>query len=287
MIEKRGCGMSIVQVDQDTFRLPTRARQAHKGDFGRVYVLGGSVGYTGAPVFAANAAVRTGSGLVFLGVPKEIWSVAAVKCNEAMPHPLDTDIDAVYARMAACDAVLIGPGLGQSSGARELVHKLLPRLELPLVLDADGLNVLAGELHLLTGRAAPTVITPHEGEFARLTGIALPVSDRVEAARSFAEEHGCVVVLKGHRTVTAAPDGRVWINTSGNPGMAKGGSGDVLAGMILSLIGQGIPVAESAAMAVWLHGRAGDFAADALGEYAMTPTDLMTFLPRALMELSE
>lgn len=279
--------MSIVQVNQDTFRLPVRARQSHKGDFGRVYVLGGSVGYTGAPVFAANAAVRTGSGLVFLGVPEEIWSVVAAKCNEAMPYPLDENKDKVYERMSCCDATLIGPGLGQSTGVRDLVHNLLPRLEVPLVLDADGLNVLEGQTQLLAGRTAPTVITPHEGEFARLTGLALPVSDRVEAARSFAEEHGCVVVLKGHRTVTAAPDGRIWINTSGNPGMAKGGSGDVLAGMILSLIGQGFPVPESAAMAVWLHGRAGDFAADALGEYAMTPTDLMAFLPRALMELSE
>lgn len=279
--------MSIVQVNEHTFRLPVRARQAHKGDFGRVYVLGGSVGYTGAPVFAANAAVRTGSGLVFLGVPEEIWSVVAVKCNEAMPHPLDSDCDKVYERVSACDAALIGPGLGQSERARKLVHDLIARLERPLVLDADGLNVLMGETRLLTGRTAPTVITPHEGEFARLTGQSLPVSDRIGAARAFAEEHGCVVVLKGHETVTAAPDGRVWVNTSGNPGMAKGGSGDVLAGMILSLIGQGLPVAESAAMAVWLHGRAGDIAAGTLGEYGMTPTDLLNYLPRALKEMSE
>lgn len=279
--------MQVIHVDETSFRLPVRARQAHKGDFGRVYVLGGSVGYTGAPVFAANAAVRTGSGLVFLGVPEEIWSVAAVKCNEAMPHPLDADINKVYERISVCSAALIGPGLGQSNRVRELVYDLVPRLELPLVLDADGLSVLAGQTQLLIARTEPTVITPHEGEFARLTGLKLPVSDRVGAARTFAAEHGCVVVLKGHRTVTAAPDGRVWINTSGNPGMAKGGSGDVLAGMILSLIGQGFPAAESAVMAVWLHGRAGDLAADALGEYAMTPTDLLDFLPRALMELSE
>lgn len=279
--------MSIVQVNEHTFRLPARARQAHKGDFGRVYVLGGSVGYTGAPVFAASAAVRTGSGLVFLGVPEDIWSVVAVRCAEAMPHPLDGDINKVYERIAACDAALIGPGLGQSDRARELVHDLVPRLDMPLVLDADGLNVLAGQTGLLTGRTAPTVITPHEGEFARLTGAGLPIADRTEAAREFACKQNCTVVLKGHRTVTAAPDGRAWINTSGNPGMAKGGSGDVLAGMILSLIGQGFPVPESAAMAVWLHGRAGDLAAQAYGEYAMTPTDLLANLHRALMELSK
>lgn len=274
-----------VEVTKDTFRLPRRRRKAHKGDFGRVYIMAGSVGYTGAAVFAANAAVRTGSGLVYLGVPREIWSVAAVKCDEAMPHPLPEDADEVLKRMASCDAVLIGPGLGREKRTRELVCTLVSRLDVPLVLDADGLNAVADCGRLLTRRAAPTILTPHEGEFARLTGTALPVEERVRAAADFAAACGCVVVLKGHRTVTAAPDGRVWVNTSGNPGMAKGGSGDVLAGMILSLLGQGFSPAESAAMAVWLHGRAGDLCAEKLGEYAMRPTDLLDCLPRALMEL--
>jgi len=274
-----------VAVDQNTFRLPHRRREAHKGDFGRIYILAGSVGYTGAPVFAANAAVRTGSGLVFLGVPEDIWSVVAVKCSEAMPHPLTIDACEVLERMQPCDAALVGPGLGL--GAGETVRALVPTLERPLVLDADGLNALAGRTDLLDGRTAATVITPHEGEFARLTGCGLPIADRTAAACVFAKEHNCIVVLKGHRTVTAAPDGRVWVNTTGNPGMAKGGSGDVLAGMIVSLIGQGFPPAESAAMAVWLHGRAGDLAARRLGEYSMTPTDLLEELPRAMMELSE
>ena len=120
--------MSVIQVDEKTFRLPVRTRQAHKGDFGRVYILAGSVGYTGAPVFAANAAVRTGSGLVFLGVPEDIWSVVAVKCSEAMPHPLDEDRNKIYERISACDAALIGPGLRQSDRVRELVHDLVARL---------------------------------------------------------------------------------------------------------------------------------------------------------------
>ena len=279
--------MSMVQVNEHTFRLPVRAREAHKGDFGRVYILAGSVGYTGAPVFAADAAVRTGSGLVFLGVPEDIWSVVAVKCSEAMPHPLPGGISAVRDRMAACDAALIGPGLGRAAKTEEMVRRLVEELDIPLVLDADGLNALAGHAQMLAARTAPTVITPHEGEFARLTGVRLPIEDRTEAAREFARKHNCTVVLKGHRTVTAAPDGRIWVNTSGNPGMAKGGSGDVLAGMIVSLIGQGIPAPESAAMAVWIHGRAGDFAAREYGEYAMTPTDLLRNLHFALMELSE
>lgn len=286
--KKRG-GVCVepIPVTQDTFRLPRRRRQAHKGDFGRVYILAGSVGYTGAPVFAGNGAVRTGSGLVFLGVPEDIWSVVAVKCNEAMPHPLEQDADAVVKRISHCDAALVGPGLGRAGQTQRLVRRLVSNLDIPLVLDADGLNAIAGQPELLDGRAAPTVITPHEGEFSRLTGCALPVADRVGAAETFAREHNCTVVLKGYRTVTAAPDGRVWVNTTGNPGMAKGGSGDVLSGMILSLVGQGISPPESAAMAVWLHGRAGDLAARELGEYGMTPTDLVAYLPRALMELSE
>ncbi len=277
--------MQLIQVEQNTFQLPRRRREAHKGDFGRVFILAGSVGYTGAPVFAANAAVRTGSGLVFLGVPEEIWSVVALKCAEAMPYPLERDLDTILKHISGSDAVLVGPGLGL--GARDLVRSIVPRLDRPLVLDADGLNALSGHTQLLNERTASTVLTPHEGEFSRLTGCTLPVDDRIAAAREFAQAHNCTVVLKGHRTVTAAPNGRVWVNTTGNPGMAKGGSGDVLAGMILSLIGQGIPAPESAAMAVWLHGRAGDLAAQRFGEYSMTPSDLLDELPRAILELSE
>lgn len=279
--------MQPIEVDQKTFRLPPRPRQAHKGDFGKVYILAGSVGYTGAPVFAANGAVRAGSGLVFLGVPEEIWSVVALKCNEAMPRPVSMEPDAVLERMSGCDAVLVGPGLGREEHTVQLVQAITKRLQTPIVLDADGLYALSGQLELLDGRTAPTVLTPHEGEFARLTGEKLPIARRTEAAAEFARAHHCVLVLKGSGTVTAAPDGRVWVNTSGNPGMAKGGSGDVLAGMILSLIGQGFPPAESAAMAVWLHGRAGDLAARVLGEYAMTPTDLLEHLPRAILELCQ
>ena len=279
--------MEQIQVKQNTFRLPRRRRENHKGDFGRVHIWAGSVGYTGAPVFAARAAVRTGSGLVFLSVPEEIWSVVALKCDEAMPSPMPEDSGELLGRLSACDAVLIGPGLGRAEAAAERIPAISTSLRVPLVLDADGLNAFAGRSHLLTDRPAPTVITPHEGEFARLTGCSLPIEDRSAAALDFAQRYGCTVVLKGHRTVTAAPDGRVWINTSGNPGMAKGGSGDVLSGVILSLIGQGFPAPESAAMAVWLHGRAGDLAARELGEYGMTPTDLLAYLPRALMELSE
>lgn len=283
-MRKKGVFLMCVEVDRSTFVLPRRPRDAHKGTFGRVGIWAGSVGYTGAPVFAARAAVRTGSGLVFLHVPEEIWSVVAVKCDEAMPFPLSADL---ADRMSRCDAALIGPGLGPDEPVREQVRSLSLQLDLPLVLDADGINAFAPCPQHLRCRTAPTILTPHEGEFARLTGCSLPVGHRISAARQTAEDFGCVVVLKGHRTVTAAPDGRVWLNTGGNPGMAKGGSGDILSGIILSLLGQGFPAAESAAMGVWLHSRAGDLCAGQLGEYAMTPSDLLGFLPDAMRELEQ
>ncbi len=276
-----------MEVSQDTFRLPRRARDAHKGDFGRVQIFAGSVGYTGAPVFAARAAVRTGAGLVFLNVPKRVWPVVAAKCDEVMARPAPACPAKLCKQMSGCNAALIGPGLGRTRRAQRAVHRLLQELGTPVVLDADGLNAIAGHLDLLDRRTAPTVLTPHEGEFARLCGCELPLADREEAARRFAAEHNCVLVLKGHRTITAAADGRVWVNTTGNPGMAKGGSGDVLSGMILALLGQGVSPEQSAAMAVWLHGRAGDLCAGELGEYAMTPSDLLDALPRAIRELEE
>lgn len=276
--------------------LPRRPREAHKGDFGKLFILAGSEGYTGAPVLAARAALRTGAGLVYLGVPRDIYPIVAVKCDEAMPFPLPEDCPAVLEKARSCDAALIGPGLGRASETEQLVLSLLAGLEIPVVLDADGINALAGHIDVLDRRPALTVLTPHEGEFARLTGCALPVRDRLTAARDFARSHGCVLVLKGHGTVTAAPDGSAWVNTTGNPGMAKGGSGDVLAGMIAALLGQkhlrqerraGDNTSELVVQAVCLHGLAGDLCAQKFGEYAMLPTDLIEALPQVLREWSE
>ena len=277
-------------ADTLQFRLPRRPRQAHKGDFGRLLILAGSEGYTGAPVLAARAALRTGAGLVFLGVPRDIYPIVAVKCDEAMPFPLPEDHRAILDRAAGCDAVLIGPGLGRRPETEQLVLELLEELEVPVVLDADGINALAGHIDVLDGRRAPTVLTPHEGEFARLTGCSLPIGDRLSAARDFAAAHRCTVVLKGHGTVTAAPDGRVWVNSTGGPGMAKGGSGDVLAGMTAALWGQRLlrrgedDLPRLAAAAVYYHGLAGDLCAGRFGEYAMLPGDMIEALPQVLKE---
>ena len=280
-------------MHQPDSQLPLRPRNAHKGDFGKLFILAGSEGYTGAPVLAARAALRTGAGLVYLGVPRDIYPIVAVKCDEAMPFPLPEDYSAVLERARGCDAALIGPGLGRSPRVKQLVLSLLTDLDLPVVLDADGINALAGHIDVLDRRQAPTVLTPHEGEFSRLTGCALPVKDRLSAARDFSRDHGCVLVLKGQGTVTAAPDGSAWINASGNPGMAKGGSGDVLAGMIAGLLGQkhlgGEPdsVAKLTVQAVQLHGMAGDLCARKFGEYAMLPTDLIEALPEVLRDWTQ
>ena len=268
--------------------LPVRDPWGHKGTFGKVLCICGSVGYTGAPIFASRAAVRTGSGLVFLAVPESIWPVAAVKSDEAMPFPL-SDVDgklhgcfkAIAARSEGCDAVLYGCGLGRSDALDELVRDVLT-LPQPLVLDADGINALAGHTDVLKRRRGITVLTPHEREFLRVGGDLS--RSRIDGAVDFAVKHGVHLVLKGHETVVAAPDGRFAVNTTGNSGMAKGGSGDVLAGMIVSLLGQGMVAFAACCAAVYLHGRAGDLAAEEKGERGMTPTDLLERIPFALKE---
>ena len=265
--------------------LPPRRADGHKGDFGRVYVVAGAVGYTGAPVYAAEAAARTGSGLVFVGVPEAVYPIVAARCATAMAQPLPEDREELLARLSRCDAVVLGPGLGRSPQAEALTLFLLERLEAPVVLDADGINAAAAHIHVLRDRRFPTVVTPHEGEFLRLGGqLSL---GREPAAQAMARALGCVVVLKGPGTITAAPDGRTRRNTTGNCGMAKGGSGDILPGMIAALVGQGAAPYDAAACAVWLHGRAGDLCSRELTEYAMTPPDLLARLPAVFRELRE
>lgn len=267
--------------------LPYRDPEGHKGTFGKVYCLCGAVGYTGAPVLAASAAVRSGSGLVYLGVPEDIWPVVAAKCDSAMPYPLP----AVQGRLAlaaeplirqritTCDAVLVGCGLGRSDETDALTVRLL-NMDKPLVLDADGINALETHMDVLKRRRGRvTVMTPHEGEFFRVYG---DVSrGRESGAVAYAARWGIYLILKGHRTVVAAPDGRLAVNTTGNSGMAKGGSGDILSGVVLSLLGQGMEPFEACCAAVYCHGLAGDLAAAALGERGMAPTDLLAQLPHA------
>ena len=268
-------------VTNEMVRLPRRERDSHKGDYGKLLIVAGSEGYTGAPVFAAQGALRSGAGLVYLGVPRDVYPMVATRCSSAMPFPLPDDTEQLVERARSCDVVLAGPGMGRSLQAQQLVFRLMEEVEGPLVLDADGLNALEGQTQRLRARTGLTVLTPHDGEFARLAGCSLPLNDRVEQAAELAQDTGCVVVLKGHETLTVDPQGRVWRNTTGNPGMAKGGSGDILAGMIASLLGQkqltgcvSCP-GELVAWAVYLHGAAGDAAAAQYGEYGMLPDDTL------------
>ena len=273
--------------------LPRRDPMGHKGTFGKVLCVCGSVGFSGAAVFAGRAAVRTGSGLVYLGVPESVWPVAAMKCDEAMPFPLPSREgrlspeaeEPIRRRAGACDAVLVGCGLGRGPGCDALVRRLLD-LDRPLVLDADGINALSGHMDALSlRRGRTTVLTPHEGEFLRAGGDLS--RGREQAAADFAARHGVYLVLKGPGTVIAAPDGRRMVNSTGNCGMAKGGSGDVLSGMLVSLLGLGLAPMDACCAAVWLHGRAGDLAARDVGLWGMTPSDLLDRIPAALREVTE
>lgn len=269
--------------------LPVRRRDTHKGDYGKVLLLCGSEGLTGAARLAAKAALRTGSGLVYLGVPEKIYPVVASGAGSEIVFPLPCDeagrlcmaaLAQIEARLAQMDAVLLGPGLGRSEELDALVRAILARCRMPLVLDADGINALAGHIDVLRGCACPIVVTPHAGEFRRMGG-SLDPEDRVCAAMEMARRTNAVVLLKGPGTVVT--DGlNVYVNRTGNPGMATGGSGDLLAGMIVSLLGQHIMPLEAAAAGAYLHGAAGDLAARALGEYALTPEDLLQTLPRLL-----
>lgn len=267
--------------------LPDRDVNTHKGNFGKILLLCGSLGFTGAAYLAAMGALRSGAGLVFLGVPESIYTIEAVKLNEAIVFPLpDEDgklsekaIPEILERLPKMDAVLIGPGLGISVHTKAVLSAVLEQYSGPVVVDADGISLLKAHKDILRGRTSPTVLTPHAGEFARL-GYSVG-EDRVASAVIAARDLGCIVLLKGHDTVIT--DGQTtYINPTGNPGMAVGGSGDVLAGIITALIGQGIVPLEATAMSAWLHGAAGDLCAEEMGQYGMLPTDLLTHLPRLM-----
>ena len=288
-IRIEGDSMKIQELNRQSVLsiLPERDPFGHKGTFGKVLLLCGSRGFTGAAYLAAMGALRSGAGLVYLGVPESIYAIEAVKLNEPVVFPLPDKegklsaeaIPQILNRLPAMDAILIGCGLGISEGTLAVVKAALETAVCPVVLDADGINVLSGHMDILRGRQYPTILTPHDGEFRRVGGSV--GDDRMASAGAFASEFGCVLLLKGHRTCIT--DGQTgYVNGTGNPGMAVGGSGDVLAGILTGLLGQGIEPLKAAACAAWLHGAAGDLCASELGQYAMLPTDMLSALPRLL-----
>ena len=281
--------MQVLKLDWQGVRsiLPDRNPWGHKGSFGKVLLLCGSRGFTGAAYLSAMGALRVGAGLVYLGVTESIYAIEAVKLNEPVVFPLPEEggklskeaISRILERLPAMDAVLVGCGLGVSEGTLAVVRAVLENAECPVVLDADGINLLSGHMDVLRGRQNKTILTPHDGEFLRAGGVLS--EDRMASAAAFAAEYGCILLLKGHRTCIT--DGVVgYWNRTGNPGMAVGGSGDVLAGILTGLLGQGIAPLEAAACAAWLHGAAGDLCARELGQYGMLPTDMLEALPRLL-----
>jgi NAD(P)H-hydrate epimerase len=281
--------------------IPPRPSHAHKGTFGSVLVVGGSEGMPGAPALAAAGALRAGAGLVTVALPR-CASAARLPC-EAMRVLLPDrdgflvpdDLSALSATLDRATVVCLGPGLGTAQTARELALALMATCLKPLVVDADALNALAGRPEAVTGRSAPTVLTPHPGECARLLGVDTDTvqADRLAAARRSAHDYGAVVILKGAGTVIAAPaadpdaERPAAIISAGNPGMATGGSGDVLTGVVAALLAQGLEPFDAACLAAFVHGRAGDIARERLGMHGMIGGDIAAHLPLALKELAQ
>lgn len=274
--------------------LPARKASSHKGTFGHAGIIAGSVGKTGAAAMTAHAALRVGTGLVTVAVPASMNDVMESKLLEAMTVPMPETKARTFSRnaferlsafIASRTAVAIGPGLSTHPETVELVQALVKHLARPAVLDADALNALAGRASLLTECKTPPILTPHPGEMARLEPEATPQSvnaDRIGTAARFARERGVFLVLKGARTVIARPDGAVAICPTGNPGMATAGTGDVLTGMTVGLLAQGLPPWEAACTSTYVHGSAGDLAAAALGPAGMLAGDIIERIPYAL-----
>jgi len=276
--------------------LTRRKRNAHKGDFGHLLVLAGSLGYTGAASLCSEAALLSGSGLVTLGIPRSLNVIVAKKVTEAMTLPLpETKAQTLSLRAfslilkkgESVDAFAIGPGLSRHPETVRLIHRLIPRIRKPMVVDADGLNALAKDPRIFKKAKAPVIGTPHPGEMGRLIRqkSAFIQKHREKVAKDFAVRYNMITVLKGHRTVVASPQGKLYINRTGNPGMATAGCGDVLTGVIGSFLGQGMDPFEAACRAVYVHGLAGDLAAKEKGEASLIASDLLKYLPEAFKKV--
>ncbi len=275
--------------------LPARAPEMHKGDAGRVFVLAGSVGLSGAAALCTMGALRVGAGLVTLGLPKSLHTPMVEKLTEAMFKVLPETKEGSLSLQALpeiagaidkMDAAAIGPGLSQHPQTKELVRHLLPKIAKPLVLDADGLNAVADDVQALKKLTLPIIMTPHPGEMGRLIRQSAKdvQRDRVRTAQAFAKLYNVILVLKGHATVVAGYDGSLYINDTGNPGMASGGCGDVLTGMIAGLQAQKLSLFDAARLGVYLHGLAGDLVAAARGQIGLLASDVADTIPQAIRQ---
>ncbi len=272
--------------------LKKRNPDSNKGDYGHVFVLAGSSGLTGAAYLCAQAAILSGSGLVTVGIPKSLNCILALKFIEVMTKPLPeakkqslslSALDKILDFSKKADVLAIGPGLSQEPTTQKLIQRLILNIDKPIVLDADGINAISKDVKILNKRKSDIVITPHPGEMARLIKkhVGYIQKNRLKAAKDFAKDFGVVCVLKGYKTVVANPKGDFYINSSGNPGMATAGTGDVLTGIIASLIGQNIAPFDASRLGVYIHGLSGDLAKKEKGEASLIATDILRYLPFA------
>jgi len=274
-----------------------RERNSHKGDYGHLCILSGSLGKTGASIMAGMGALKIGAGLVTVGTPQSCLPIVARGMAELMTEPLPETpektfsvkaVDQSLQLLKGKDALMIGPGISTHESTAKFVLELLPRINIPVVVDADALNILAEKPKILKKLRGPAVLTPHPGEFARLLKLSTKdiLANKLELVPEFAQKYGVFLVLKGYRTLTGTPDGRVFINPTGNAGMATGGSGDVLSGMIASMIIQEKDILLATLAAVYIHGLSGDIGAEKMGEKSLTAAKLITYLPAAIKEVT-
>ncbi|MCM8783541.1 MAG: NAD(P)H-hydrate dehydratase [Candidatus Omnitrophica bacterium] len=276
--------------------LPQRNQDTHKGDYGHVFVLAGSKGLTGAATLCSLAVLRVGAGLVTLGIPESLNPILEIKLTEVMTLPLPETKEAslgfkakdkILDFLKKCDCIIVGPGLSRNKETQELARFLLKKIDLPIVLDADGINALEGYKKILEEIKSDLILTPHIGEFSRLTGISIEKikENKISVVKNFLKSYNMTLVLKGYQTIVAQQDKEIYINKTGNPGMASAGSGDVLTGMIGGFLAQKISPFESAKLGVYLHGLAGDLAKKEKTDYGLIASDILENIPKAIKRL--
>lgn len=288
---------NINTIDNKLFadNMPKRKNNSHKGDYGKLLVIAGSKGLSGAAYLCSQSAMLSGSGLVTLAIPECINDVLEAKTTEVMTLPLpyvDGHIakeafEVIKSMLNKVDAVLIGPGLGVSEDSVEVVKKLIAESKVPLIIDADAINCLKGKTELLKNKQCDVILTPHTVEFSRLSGLSIDEieQDRLAISKDFAMEYGVTVILKGNHTIVTGTDGMQYINMTGNPALATGGSGDVLAGIVSSYVGRNVPMCTSSAMAVYIHGICGDIASEIYCQESVMAGNVMECIPKAYNQI--
>ena len=297
LLEDKKLSLNLITEELVKKMFSPRKKDTHKGDYGKIFILAGSAGFTGAAYLCSQSAIRTGAGLVTLGIPASLNDILEVKLTEVMTKPLPETKERTLSLeaeeeilkfMEKSDILAIGPGISQNPETKELIRKIILKSKIPMVIDADGINAIAGSVDILKEIKVPLILTPHPGELSRLINknIEEIKTNPINIARNFVQEYNAVLVLKLARTVIGEPSGQIYLNTTGNPGMASGGVGDVLTGIIAALLGQNFSPIDSAIAGVYLHGYAGDLAKEKKGEFSLIATDIIEEIPEVLKRMS-